>query len=56
MKCKNHLCVFEEGGLCFYRKISLDENGMCECCVIVRLDEEKLEMEKIKQRNELLSE
>ena len=39
MECLNHYCIYEDGGKCRLESISVDEVGMCACCIYPEIDE-----------------
>ena len=42
MNCSNNFCIYWSEGKCLLKKISLDESGKCEECILVDIDESQL--------------
>lgn len=42
MNCENRLCCYYSEGRCIHREIEINELGMCDCQILVSLDEEEL--------------
>ncbi len=53
MQCENNYCAYWENGECILKNISINVMGMCEECVLVTIDEEKLEKARGKTRRNL---
>ena len=50
MRCENVFCVYCHKEECILDEISLNEIGLCDCCIIVNVPEEEL----VKQKRTLL--
>ncbi len=48
MKCENVYCVYYKKGKCILKRIAVDVSGMCDCCILVKVEEEILEGERAK--------
>ena len=44
--CENYRCIYEEDGECCIEKISVNEYGMCDCCIFPTFDDEVLKKAK----------
>ena len=53
MQCENNYCAYWENGECILKNISINVMGMCEECVLVTIDEEKLEKARERTRRNL---
>lgn len=51
MNCENRLCCYYSEGRCIHREIEINELGMCDCQILVPLDEGELSP----KREELLT-
>lgn len=48
LQCMNSYCIYENDGECILDKISLNDAGMCEECILVSIDRD--ELKKMKKR------
>ena len=53
MECRYEFCLYNEQDACTLEKISINEAGLCEACILVSLEKEQLEEEKRKQLKKL---
>ena len=53
MECRYEFCLYNEKDTCTLEKISINEAGLCEACILVSLEKEGLEEEKRKQLKKL---
>ncbi len=53
LKCENSLCIYQENGACALDSVTLDEGGRCGDCILVNIDKQTLESEKIKALQQL---
>lgn len=42
MRCENVFCVYCNKEKCILKEISLNEIGMCDCCINVNIPEQEL--------------
>ena len=53
MKCELDYCIYNNNGNCLVTKISINDVGMCDACIIVTLEKDYLQTEKRRQLSEL---
>ena len=53
MQCENNYCAYWEEGECVLSKITINEIGMCEECVLVNFEKEELQKAREKTRRNL---
>ena len=53
LKCEKEYCIYNNERECLFEKISINELGMCDACIILSLDKEFLQKEKERQLQEL---
>ena len=51
MNCANNYCLYNKGFACTLEGVNIDSKGMCDECVLVRIDDAILECEKERQLN-----
>ena len=51
MNCANIYCLYNKGFACTLDGINVDSKGMCDECVLVKIDDAILESEKERQLN-----
>lgn len=47
--CETDFCLYNKGGTCCLKNISIDSLGNCEDCILLTIDEKFLDAEKEKQ-------
>ncbi|MCL1863503.1 MAG: hypothetical protein FWF78_08055 [Defluviitaleaceae bacterium] len=55
MNCANDYCLYNRAFECILDEVSLDSIGMCDDCIVVKIDENILEEEKKMQLDALES-
>ena len=55
LKCENEYCLYSNECECLFEKVSINELGMCDDCIILSLDKEFLQKEKERQLSEIES-
>jgi hypothetical protein len=53
MRCKNKYCIYNRDFTCILEEISINSLGMCDDCIIVKLNEDFIEAGKEQQRKEI---
>jgi|GEM_PF-1431178 len=53
MKCEFDYCIYNRDFSCILSDVTINSFGMCDECIIVSLDKEFLESEKVRQFKEL---
>ena len=53
MKCENEYCIYNKDYLCILDEINIDSLGMCDSCILLKLEKDFLTNEKEKQLNEI---
>ena len=51
MNCANNYCLYNKGFACTLDGVNIDYKGMCDECVLVKVDDDILECEKERQLN-----
>lgn len=52
MNCEFDICRYNEKGECELGEVAINSLGMCDSCIIISLDEDFLEGEKKRQRED----
>jgi hypothetical protein len=55
MDCDYEYCIYNRERKCLVEKVSINDIGMCDSCMIVTLDKEFLVTEKERQLEEIES-
>ena len=53
MQCELDYCIYNNDGNCLVTKISINDAGMCDACILVSLEKDFLQAEKTRQLSEL---
>lgn len=53
MECRYEFCLYNQENECSLQKISINEVGLCEACILVSLEKDRLEEEKREQLEKL---
>ena len=53
MKCEFTYCIYNHGKQCAFGIPLINSLGVCDNCIIISLDEDFLEKEKLRQLEEL---
>lgn len=52
MYCENVFCIYQSKGTCILKDINIDNSGMCDSCIYIDLNSDKLEKYKQKLLND----
>lgn len=53
MECEFAYCIYNRNSKCLLSKVGINSLGMCEECIIVSLENDFLEQEKMRQFEEI---
>ena len=53
MRCEVSYCIYNKNFNCIVKEIEINSVGMCSECIVISLDKNFLEKEKVKQLQEI---
>ena len=55
LKCENEYCIYNNDGECLFERVTINQIGMCDDCIMITLDKNFLAKEKGRQLSEIES-